>query len=219
MRVACLVSGGKDGHFACHRAARDHEVAALANLVPVERDAWLLHAVAQEVVPLQAECLGLPLRRREVGAGEEAELVGIRALLSELDVDGVVTGGRRSRYQQSRFDRVAEELGLETLHPLWGLEPGSVLSAMAEDWEVRVAAVAAEGLDASWLDRRLDAKALEELFALADEHGFHRDGEGGGFETAVLNGPAFDGAIEWTMEPVWEGSRGHLRVLSARTVR
>lgn len=219
MRVASLVSGGKDGHYARHLAARDHEVVALANLVPAERDAWMLHAVTQEIVPLQAECLGLPLRRARVGAGEEAELAGIEELLAKLDVDGIVTGGRRSRYQQSRFDAIAEDLGLDAIHPLWGTEPGSVLSAMAADWDVRIAAVAAGGLDASWLDCRLDEEALEELFELADEHGFHRDGEGGGFETAVLDAPDFEGSIAWEIEPVWEGSRGHLRVREADIVR
>lgn len=219
LRVACLVSGGKDGHYAHHLAARDHEVVALANLVPSERDAWMLHSVAQEIVPLQAECLGLPLRRARAGAGEDAELAGIRKLLAELEVDGIVTGGRRSRYQQSRFDRIADDLGLEAVHPLWGLEAGSVLEAMAEDWDVRIAAVAAEGLDASWLDRRLDTDALQELFDLADDHGFHRDGEGGGFETAVLDGPGFDGRIDWAVEAVWEGSRGYIRVNEARIVR
>lgn len=221
MRVACLVSGGKDSHYARWRADREgHEVRSLVNLVPERRDAWLFHAVALEVVPLQAEALGIPLVRATAGGGEDAEMEALRDVLSDLDVEGIVTGGRRSAYQRDRFGRVAEELGLQSLNPLWEVPAGEVLSVMAgEGWEVRIAAVGAEGLGREWLWRRLDAEALEELFALADRHRFHRDGEGGGFETVVLDGPDFAARLDLDVEAVWEGQSGRVVVREARSVR
>jgi diphthamide synthase (EF-2-diphthine--ammonia ligase) len=66
-----------------------------------------------------------------------------------------------------------------------------------------------------WLGRRLGMDNLGELEELSKRFRFNVDGEGGEFETLVLGAPHMDCDIEITMEPVWNGSRGHLKVNSA----
>jgi uncharacterized protein (TIGR00290 family) len=83
-------------------------------------------------------------------------------------------------------------------------------------FEIRIVQVAAAGLDESWLGRRLDEAALAELARLNDRYGVHLLGEGGEFETLVTDAPHMDRPIELEYEPVWEGSRGHLRITDAR---
>jgi uncharacterized protein (TIGR00290 family) len=83
-------------------------------------------------------------------------------------------------------------------------------------FEILIVQVAAAGLDESWLGRRLDADALDELVALNERYGVHPLGEGGEFETLVTDGPHMHRPIELEWERVWEGSRGHLRVTDAR---
>ncbi|MFB6206378.1 MAG: ATP-binding protein, partial [Haloglomus sp.] len=67
----------------------------------------------------------------------------------------------------------------------------------------------------SWLGRRLDRDALADLERLNEEYGVHVLGEGGEFETFVVDGPHMTRRITLEGEPVWEGTRGHLRVTRA----
>lgn len=71
MNVVALVSGGKDSTFnMMHCIAHGHNVVALANLYPSgparETDSYMYQTVAQDVVPLMAECMNLPLIRQEI---------------------------------------------------------------------------------------------------------------------------------------------------------
>lgn len=227
MRVACLFSGGKDSNYAQFWAAHQGwEVVRLVSLVPPRRDARLYHGVATELVPHQAEALDLPLVRVAVGEGEDAEVEGLVTVLRALTtgaatpIDGIVTGGLRSEYQRRRFDQVAARVGVRSFHPVWHTRPAKLLPEMVrEGWDVRLVAVAAEGLGPEWLMRRLDEDALDELLALADRHRFNPDGEGGEYETVVLDGPDYRFALEVDAEPVWEGTAGHVRVRGVRPAR
>ena len=53
------------------------------------------------------------------------------------------------------------------------------------------------------------------LKALAREHRFNLDGEGGEFETVVLCAPHMRASIECDAESLWHGSRGVWNVESA----
>jgi diphthine-ammonia ligase len=44
----------------------------------------------------------------------------------------------------------------------------------------------------------------------------HVLGEGGEFETLVVDAPHMDRRIEIDADPVWEGTRGHLDITDAR---
>ena len=72
MKVLALVSGGKDSTFSmmkCHE--HGHEIVALANLYKIategneDADSFCFQSVGQEIVPMIAECMELPLIRRE----------------------------------------------------------------------------------------------------------------------------------------------------------
>jgi uncharacterized protein (TIGR00290 family) len=82
-------------------------------------------------------------------------------------------------------------------------------------FEVVVLQVAAYGLDESWLGRTLDAAAFDELEQLGEEYGVHLLGEGGEFETFVVDGPHMSRRVELEYDSVWEGDRGHVDVTDA----
>ncbi|MBK6586687.1 MAG: hypothetical protein IPG26_07775 [Coprothermobacter sp.] len=63
-------------------------------------------------------------------------------------------------------------------------------------FKVIVTAVAAEGLDSSWLGRQIDQKMLNELKDLNRRYGVHPAFEGGEAETFVLDGPIFKKRIK-----------------------
>ena len=221
MRLAALISGGKDGVLALHHAVWEgHEVAYLVAMFPRRADSWMFHVPNVHLTPLISEALGIPLVKGLTSGLKERELEDLKAVLAELDVDGVVSGAVRSRYQKERIDRICRELGLVSYAPLWGRDELAILRELVEKgFEVIFVGVFAYGLDGSWLGRRLDEEAIRDLLALRDRYDISLVGEGGEYETLVLDAPLYRSRLEITdYEVLWDGYTGVLKVLSARLV-
>ena len=221
MRVAVLFSGGKDSTYAAYVATqRGWEVTHLLSIVPEDRDSMMFHVPNLHVTPLLAEAMGFPLVQETASAGEAGELEALRRIFRRVDVDGVVVGAIASDYQHSRVNRVADELGLRVLAPLWRHDPRRLVhDYLAAGFEIAFSSVSAEGLDESWLGRRWDSQVVEDLLRLHDSKGVHPCGEGGEFETIVLDGPTFHQRVEViSAEPKWEGTAGTWKITRARLV-
>lgn len=191
MKVAALVSGGKDSVLAAHVAMQNAwDVTHVVTVRPHASDSYMFHAPNTDLGPLLAGAFGLPLVEVATTGEKERELDDLEAALATLDVDGFVSGALASEYQRVRLERIGHRLGLKSFTPLWHKRPQEVLATVAgPGWDVRFAAVAAEGLDASWLGRRLDPAAIQDLARLHERVGIHVAGEGGEYETLVLDAP------------------------------
>jgi len=201
MRLAALVSGGKDSVYAAYLAAKEHELAYAISLLSDNPDSYMWHVPNARLTKLQAELMGVPIIQRHTAGEKEKELEDLRAVLASLGskIDGIVTGAVASKYQMSRIERIAADLGLACVAPLWQKEPTELLQSMLRDgFEIIITAVAAGGLDESWLGRKLDAAAVSELIELSKKHRFSIIGEGGEFETFVLDCPLFIKRIKVT---------------------
>lgn len=219
MRVAVLFSGGKDSTYAAYVALqRGWELSHLLSVRPADPESLLYHVPNLHLARLQAEAMGVPLVEEPAEPGETGELDALRRILGRTDADAVVVGAIASDYQASRVNGVAVSLGLRVFAPLWRLDP----RVLAREYlrarlEIVFSSVSAEGLDASWLGRRWDAQAVEDLLRLHETRGVHPCGEGGEFETLVLDAPFFRSALEVVRaEPEWRGTSGTWRVLEAR---
>ena len=233
-RWVSLFSGGKDSSWALYRALeRDLDVGRLLTVHP-EGDSYMYHVPATELASLAAESVGVPLvdvrpddfeaaAAADSGTQGDAEVEPLEAALRELDAEldgglaGVTAGAVESEYQTSRIEALCDRLGIELFAPLWQRNPRELADEMLDaGFEIRIIQVAAEGLDESWLGRRLDADALAELETLNEEYGVHILGEGGEFETLVTDGPHMDRPIELEYETEWDGTRGSVRITDAR---
>ena len=225
-----LFSGGKDSAWALYRALDDGLPVARLLTVHPEEDSHLYHVPATDLAGLAAASIGIELHEVEAGSHDEldsgargdAELEPLERALADLadDLDGglagVVAGAVESEFQQTRIEALCERLGIELYTPLWQRDPRKLADAMvAAGFEIRVVAVAAAGLDESWLGRRLDADAFDDLEILHEKYGVHLLGEGGGFETLVTDGPHMARPIELDYETEWDGVRGRLRIRDA----
>jgi len=229
---ASLFSGGKDSSWALYRALEDGlNVTRLVTVHPGD-DSYMYHVPATNLAALAAESIGIDLLEvdpddlgaeaaTDSAAQGDAELEPLEAALGELaaeiDLAGVTAGAVESEFQTSRIEAMCERLGIDLYAPLWQRDPVTLAEEMLDaGFEITIVQVAAAGLDESWLGRRLDADALDELVTLNERYGVHPLGEGGEFETLVTDGPHMDRPIELAWERVWEGSRGHLRITDAR---
>jgi ABC transporter with metal-binding/Fe-S-binding domain ATP-binding protein len=218
--VAVLFSGGKDSSYALARADEEYgdgDDGGVDTLVSVKaREASMMyHVPTFELTSLVAEDAG-----KEHVVYEEGDdaMEPLRDAVAELEPDVLAAGAVASEYQMSRVKRVCDEFGVESYAPLWGADSGEALREIAEEFEVIVTAVAADGLDETWLGREIDAEAVNELLQLRDEKGVHPMGEGGEFETLAVAGPHMDGRLRIEYEKDWDGVRGSLQVTEAEIV-
>ena len=84
---------------------------------------------------------------------------------------------------------------------------------------MRFVAASADGLGPEWLGRRLTKESRDALEALARSKGINPAGEGGEYETIVLDGPLFRSRVEVTRAtPEWRRDRGVWRIEETRLV-
>ena len=134
-------------------------------------------------------------------------------------IDALVVGALRSDYQKTRIERMCHRLGIKSFCPLWhhnGVK--HMRDLIAHNHVIMMTSVTADGLGEEWLGRTLDVESLNELERLADEYRFHVDGEGGEFETAVLDAPWMSRSIKTQHTTHWTGRRGWLDIWAAELV-
>ena len=231
-----LFSGGKDSAWALYQALeRGLPVERLVTVHP-EGDSYLYHVPATDLAELAARSIDIPLvsvRPEDFEGGDgddhdassrgDRELEPLEAALRDLDgelpdgIAGLTVGAIESEYQHSRIGAMADRLDVDVFAPLWQRDPVALGREMLDaGFDIRILSVSAGGLDESWVGRRLDAAALADLETLAETHGVHPLGEGGEFETLVVDGPHMARPIDLDYTVEWDGVRGQIRVADAR---
>jgi len=221
MKIAALCSGGKDSAFALWLAVyQGHKIDKLVAMIPKREDSWMFHRPNIYLIDLFAECAGLPLMKVETGGEREKELEDLEQALRKLDVEGVLSGAVASNYQKSRIDRICDKLSLIHLALLWGRDPAELLREMVgAGFEAVITSVAAEGFDEKWLGRKIDEKCVKDLIKLREKFGINVCGEGGEYESLVLDAPFFEKRIEMVeTQRMWKGTSGYLLVKRAEVV-
>jgi diphthine-ammonia ligase len=196
--VTALVSGGKDSIYAAYLAeTQGRPVDELVTIRPADPDSMLFHTPNLELVALQAEAWGKAHRSVPVERPDESgELAALRRAI-QGDGGWVVAGAIESSYQWARLLEVARAAGRPVYTPLWRKDPARVVRAEIDaGLDIRIAHVAAEPLGPEWLGRRVDRSALAELERLSETvRRTHVAGEGGEYETLVVDAPFFRSRI------------------------
>lgn len=218
LRVAALVTGGKDSTLTLYRAIqRGYKVTRLVTMLPKRPDSWMFHYPNIHLTDLFAEAVGIPLVKAETVGIKETELEDLKKLLATLDIDAVISGAISSEYQKKRIDKICEELGLESIAPIWHEEPKKLLNELISlKMETLVVGVYAHGFDRTWLGRKIDERAIDDLIELNKRYQVSLTGEGGEYETLVLDALFFKKKIELVeTKKVWEDESGYLLVKKA----
>jgi ABC transporter with metal-binding/Fe-S-binding domain ATP-binding protein len=220
MKLAVLFSGGKDSTYALNLVKQEHEVKFLITIIP-EKDSWMFHFPCIKLTKLQAKALGIKHITARTKGEKEKELKDLKKAIKKIrnKVEGIVSGAVASNYQKSRIDKVCKEFGLKSIHPLWQKDQLSLLEEEISCMDILITGVFCEGFDESWLGRRMDKECLRDLIKLKKKYGINLSGEGGEYETFVLDSPAFKKKIlieSW--KNVWEGNSGYIVVEKAKLI-
>ncbi|MBN1682306.1 diphthine--ammonia ligase [Candidatus Bathyarchaeota archaeon] len=211
MRLASLFSGGKDSTYATHlMESEGYNVKFLVTIQPLREDSWMFHSINSNLTPLIAEALDIQVISMSSSGEKEVELSDLHTVLKSLPIDGVVSGAIASNYQKKRIDEICKNLNLKHFSPLWGMPPEKVLDdEISSGMDIIFTAVAAAGFNEQWLGKKLDQNAIKELSVLNSRFGLNICGEGGEYETLVLDAPWFNKKLNIIKaEVVWNGTNG-----------
>jgi len=197
MKLAILFSGGKDSVYAAYLAKKaGNEITCLITVHSANKDSYMFHTPSILKTEAQAKVMGLPLIIQKTEGKKEEELKDLKHAIAlaktKYKIEGIVTGALRSVYQASRIQAICNELKIECINPLWQKDEIEYLNELIKKkFKVIITAVAAYPLNQSWLGRKIDDKFIKEVKALKEKYEIHPAGEGGEFETFVLNCPLF----------------------------
>jgi len=193
MKVAALFSGGKDSAYAIYIAQQyGWDVTKLVTIISENKDSWMYHTLNIHLTEKQAESMNIPLVKKMTKGEKEKELDDLEEILKYLDIDGVISGALASEYQRTRIEKICYDLGIKSFTPLWHKNQELILREQVNaGFKTIIVGVFAKGFDESWLGKAIDEKCIEELVKIRDEHKINIAGEGGEFETLVLDCPLF----------------------------
>ncbi len=202
MRLAAMISGGKDSIYSLNWTLQQGwDVKCLITMKSKNKSSYMFHTPNIDIVEKQAEAMGIPLIYCNTEGEKEKELQDLKNVLIEAkekyQVDGIILGAVASDYQEERFNRICSELDLKTFSPLWHKNQKDLLLKMInEEFDIRISQVAAFGLSKKWLGRKIDLQTYSELLELNKKYGTSIMGEGGEYESLVVNAPFFKHEIK-----------------------
>ncbi|MEN9626515.1 MAG: hypothetical protein RL557_843 [archaeon] len=197
MKIGILFSGGKDSMYACWTAKKmGHDIGCLISIYSENEDSFMFHTPSIQQVEKQAEVMNIPLLTRKTRGEKETELDDlekiIREAIQKYRIEGIVTGAIKSVYQASRVQKICNAFGIECFNPLWQKNQGEHLQDLIKNkFEVVITGVAAFPFDKKFLGRKIDSTFISEMKSLEKKYGVNPAGEGGEFESFVLDCPLF----------------------------
>ena len=197
MKCALLFSGGKDSTYAGFLARKaGYEISCLITILSENLDSFMFHTPSITLTKKQAETMERPIIIQKTKGIKEDELKELESVIktakTKYGVEGIVTGAIASVYQASRIQKLCNKLNLECFNPLWQKNPFELLEELIKNgFKVIIVGVGAEGLDESWLGREIDINMINDLNELNKKYGINPAGEGGEFESFVLDCPMF----------------------------
>lgn len=219
MQVAVLATGGKDSTLALYHVLREgYEVKYLACMLPRREDSWMFHHPNIRLIDLFAEAVEIPLAKAETSGIKEEEIEDLKRLIERLDVEGIVSGAIASNYQKTRIEKICKKLRLNCITPLWNRDPAEILEEMLNlKFEAIITGVYAHGLNKEWLGRKIDEASIKALMELNRLYGVSPIGEGGEYETLVLDACFYKKRINIIeAKKVWKGQNGYLQIKGAK---
>jgi len=201
-KLGAMISGGKDSLYAMHlMKKKGHDITCIMNMKSANESSYMFHTPNYHLVELQSKSMNIPLLKYETLGEKEKELINLKEMLikakKEYGITGITTGALFSDYQRERIEKICDELELKCFSPLWHMDQESEMrSLMKEGFKIMFSSVAAHGFDKSWLGRILNEKDVDKLVEMNSKVGINIAGEGGEFESLVIDCPMFTKKLE-----------------------
>ncbi len=207
-KCAVLFSGGKDSCMAAYLAKKQgYELTCLISVFSKNKESYMFHTPSISKTKQQAEIMNIPLIIQETKGKKEKELKDLEKAIKKskdkFKIDIIVTGAIQSVYQASRIKKICDKLKLKCFNPLWQKDEFEYLEELIKNkFKVIITGVAAYPLDKSWLGKEINKNFIKKVKELNKKYKIHPAGEGGEFETFVLNCPLFKKSLKVTNKKI-----------------
>ena len=197
MKLALLLSGGKDSVYAGFLAKKfRYELTCAISIFSENKYSYMFHTPSIEKTKKQAEAMKIPLIIQKTKGKKEEELKDLEKVIkfakNKYKIQGIVTGAIQSVYQSTRIQKICNKLKLEVFNPLWQVDEDEYLNDLIKNnFKVILTGVFAYPLDNRFLGKKIDKNFIKEVSELNKKYQISKIGEGGEFETFVLNCPLF----------------------------
>jgi len=220
LRVSCLVSGGKDSIYALWCALHQYEVVSIINFESDKSESLLFHIPNAKYVSLVAKMFSLPLISIKIKSDDlEEEIKQLVNAIRKSRIEAIVTGGIRSEFQRYHFNRAALLANVKCFNPLWRLSPELIIQDLINNnFEIILISVSSMGLDQNFLGKKLTPNLINKIRNLSYGSDLAIIGEGGEYESFVLDAPFFPSRIVIQETQIhWNEFReeGYLEIIKA----
>lgn len=197
MKLGILFSGGKDSAYSAWLAKEyDYELTCLISIFSENPESYMFHTPSIKKTKKQAEVMGVPLIVQKTKGKKEEELEDLEKAIQKAKqkykIQGIVSGAIQSVYQASRIQKICDKLNLECFNPLWQKNEEEYLEELIQNkFKAIITGVFAYPLNESHLGREINQEFIKEIKELNKKYKIHIAGEGGEYETFILNCPLF----------------------------
>jgi len=201
MRIGVLFSGGKDSCYAAFLSQKQgHEIVCLISIISKNPHSYMFHTPNIKFVKKQAEAMKLPILIQRTAGIKEMELLdlekAIKRAMKKYKIEAIVTGAIASMYQTSRIKSICDKLKLKCLNPLWQKNQFEMLQdIIGEGFGVLITGTFALGLE-DFVGRKINQEFIRDIKKIHEKYKINVAGEGGEFESFVLDCPLFKRKIE-----------------------
>ncbi|RQD83583.1 diphthine--ammonia ligase, partial [Methanosalsum natronophilum] len=225
-RLGALFSSGKDSNYALYIMLKEkYHVNCLITIKSKNPHSYMFHTPNIDLAQLQAESIDIPLLEKITDGRKEHELDDLKEAIEDAiriyGINGIVVGAIWSTYQKNRIEKICNDLGLRMFSPLWHMNQETEMRSLLEEgFSFIFSSIAADGLDSSWLGKPISHLDIDKLVKLNEKNGVNIAGEGGEFESFVINGPIYKKKIQIDEYEVIEldENTAKLQIINAKLV-
>lgn len=201
MRVACLFSGGKDSNFALFEASKKHEIKCLITMISKNPDSYMFQTPGIDFTKFQAKALEIPIIEFKTFGEKEKELVELEKAISkaikEYKIQGIVSGAIKSTYQSSRIQEICNKLDIYSINPIWQINEKDYLKLLLKNkFKIKIIAIASYPFTKEYIGKIINEEFSEKLIKIQNKFKISIIGEGGEYESFILDSPMFKKSIE-----------------------
>ncbi|MGV2942008.1 diphthine--ammonia ligase [Mesobacillus sp. LC4] len=202
MKIAISFSGGKDSTLALYKIQNnpDFEVDSLLVTMTEGFDRVSIHGVRYELLKLQSESLGVPLREvwlpQDCPNEKYQEIMGKAiAGMTEGGVTHIAFGDIHLQDVREYREKLFTEAGLIPVFPLWGIPVEDISREFVDlRFKTVLTCVDLDALAPSYAGKIYDRKLISEY---PKDHDIC--GENGEFHSFVFDGPNFSFPINYSL--------------------
>lgn len=195
-------SGGKDSALCLHQVLQEkkYTVSTLLTTLSSATNRITMHGVREELLQLQAESIGIPLRqvRLPEDVSMEAYNMVMQQNLQKLRAEGIthsIFGDINLEDLRKYREEQLANVNMKAVFPLWGRATDELVQEFISlGFKAVVVSANARLLDKSFLGRILDESFLNDL-----PEGVDPAGENGEFHTFVFDGPIFKEPLKFSL--------------------